>query len=102
MEASARRRARAERLGFLQPGAYVAVPRSLKECAKAVVRSIVVHAEHNSLNKRPSHYARVATLHAAHDGLINKIQSEEAQNIHQCANAAKHEWQSATLQRNEP
>ena len=41
--------ARAERLGFLQPGAYVAVPRLLKERAKAVVRSIVVHVEHNSL-----------------------------------------------------
>ena len=102
VEALARRRERAERLGFLQPGAYIAVPRPLKERAKAVVKSIVVHAEHNSLNKRPSHYARVATHHAAHDGMFTEMKAVEAQNTHRCANSAKHEWHVDTRQRSEP
>jgi hypothetical protein len=102
VEALARRRERAERLGFLQPGAYVALPWPLKERAKAVVKSIVVHAEHKPLNKRPPHYARVATHHAAHDGMITEMQAPEAQNIHRCANSARHDWHADTLQRSEP
>ena len=61
-----------------------------------------MHAEHNSLNKRPSHYARVATHHAAHDGMITEMQAVEAQNIHQCANSEKHRCHVDTLQRGEP
>ncbi len=60
----------------------MAVPRMLKERAKTVVKSLVVHAKHNPRNKQPSHYARVATYHAAHDGLITKLQADEVQYTH--------------------
>lgn len=91
-EALAKRRDRAIRFGFLKPGAYVAVPRAIKERVKDIAESLATHSEHNLLNKQPSHFARVATCHAARDGLITKAHADKAQYSHRRANAAKHDW----------
>jgi len=95
-EKLAARRDRAVRLGFVKvvPDGmrHILVPAGLATRAKASVRSLALHVEHNFFNGRPAHYARHATSFAAVSGHITKVQEHTAHAAHKAANRAKHSW----------
>lgn len=56
--------------------------------------SLQLHAEHNSLNEVPTHYARTAALRAREQ--IGDQATEVSLRSHRAANKAKHDWSDET------
>ena len=89
-------RERARRLGFtvirLLGFRHLLVPEAVRDRAACVVRSLVLHKEHNDSMDVPTHFARNATKLALSRGAIDEGSSRAAHAAHRAANRAKHSW----------
>ena len=92
--ATAARRQRAIARGFVAPcpqgHRFVAARADIADRARAVSRSLAVHADHCKIAGRPMHSA-IAAATAARP-TIGKALFEEARDIHKARNRAAHAW----------
>ena len=89
------RRERALRLGYIRPvpqdRRYVAAPMHLASRARSMIRSMILHDQHNVQAGQCWHFARCAAHHAG----LPPHQLSAALTVHRAANRAKHSWDPA-------
>ena len=89
-----RRHLRAVERGYVRPRpsgcSHVAVPSALQDRVRSMTKSLDLHARHDHVAGRSSHFARAATLAAEAVGGITASEKNDALRIHQAANKAKH------------
>ena len=90
------RRLRALQRGYATPTyadtkSFVEVPIEMKPAAKSVIKSMLLHAHHQSISGEKAHFAWQATQNAANNHAITPHERNAANKIHQAAGKAKHD-----------
>ena len=66
------------------------IPSRIAPATRAAAISLDCHLAHDGLTKEANHFARLATLHAKHNGLISDDEAKAATAAHRTAGRLKH------------